>query len=214
MSNYQDSQVPHLVWRAAIKKYDSARQLTDQQLDLLLEAANLAPTSYGLQPFKIWVVNDADTKAKLQQVGYNQPQFVDASHILVFAAKQTVTEHDVAEFTQRIMDQRHQDHSEVSDYEQMIIGTIKAKSDAELHAWSARQAYLALGVTIATAAEHKIDTSPMEGFDAAEFDTILGIAEQGYHAIVALAAGFRSPDDKYAQMPKVRKSLDELVHKI
>lgn len=205
------SSLTHLQWRAAIKQYNPDKKLTDQQLAHLIDAARMAPTSYGVQPFKIIVVSDQKTKQKLRAAGYDQPQFTDASHIFVFAARTDVTETDIDHYAQRITKQRDVSTDEISDFVAMMKGSVNGKSPEASHHWAARQAYVALGMTIAEASRVEIDTTPMEGFDADAFDTILNLEKDGYHAVVVMAAGFRSADDSYATLKKVRKSVTDFV---
>lgn len=204
----------HLLWRAAIKSYDPTKKLTEDQLSLLKQAARLAPTSFGMQPFKIYVVSDVKTKEMLGNAGYNQPQFTNASHIIVFASRTTLTKKDVLEFVNRTSVQRSVPKESLNGFRDMLLGYIANKTDLELKIWSTKQAYIALGMCLDVAAQNKIDTTPMEGFDNKKFDQILGADKEGYTCVVVLAAGFRANDDKYSQLPKVRKTISEFITEI
>ena len=206
--------LPQLSWRAAIKSYDTKKKLTSKQVDLLLEAARMAPTSYGMQPIKLYVVSNSEIKKKLGAAGYNQPQFTDASHILVFAARTEITEQDVSEYITRISEQRGVSKASLDGFAQMLLGSTANKTPEQLHTWAAKQAYIALGMTLSIAAEHTIDTTPMEGFDPQKFDAILGTNDEGFTSVVALAAGFRSENDPYVQLKKVRKTAQEFYTEI
>lgn len=200
----------NLLWRAAIKQYDASYTLTDQELATLIAAARMAPTSYGLQPLKLVVVSDPALKTQLAAAGYNQPQFTAASHIFVFAARTELSENDVDEYMARISEQRGVPTTELTEFRNMIAGTIARMDGMAQHQWATKQAYLALGMTLAVAAANKIDTTPMEGFDADQFDQILSMPE-GYHTVVVMAAGKRTKEDKYSKLPKVRKTEEDLV---
>lgn len=203
-----------LKWRAAIKSYDASKKLSKEQAELLEETARLAPTSYGLQPLKLIVITDQKVKEKLKSAGYNQSQFTDASHVYVLAARDSLSENDVTEYMQRIADQRGVEKSSLDGFADVISGSISHKTSEEIFSWNARQAYILLGMMLMVAAEHKIDTTPMEGFANDKFDEILGLDSTGYKSVVAMVAGFRAEDDKYSQQAKVRKSDSEFITKI
>ena len=206
--------ISHLNWRAAIKDYDSTLKLTKKQVDLLVEVARMAPTSYGLQPIKIYVVSNSKTKEKLQKAGYGQPQFTNASHIFVLAARENIIESDIEEYIQRVSVQRSVKLSELADFKKMLLLSVSGKSKQELHSWATKQAYLVLGMMLAVASDQKIDTTPMEGFSPSEFDKIIGIDSEGFKSIVVMAAGFRDEADKYSKMPKVRKIVSEFAKQV
>jgi nitroreductase len=204
------SLVEQLQWRAAVKKFDPNKKLTAAQLDNLLSAIQLAPTSYGLQSFKVIVVQDAETKAKLREAGYNQPQITDSSVLFVFASLTQIDEDFGKKYIDLIADTRSVDRESLAGYEQMILGSINTRNDEQRIAWSHKQTYIALGVLVSAAAEQGIDAAPMEGFDAAKFDEILGLKGKGLTTSVIAAVGFRAEDDYYSQMVKVRRSKEEL----
>ncbi len=206
--------LPQLHWRAAIKVYDTSKKLTAEQVALITEAARMSPTSYGMQPLKLFIVSDTATKKKLRKAGYNQPQFTDASHIFIFAARTAITKEDVSAYITRIATQRNIPETKLDGFREMLLGSSAGKTVEQLHSWAAKQAYITLGMTLAIAADHKIDTTPMEGFDAQKFDTILEIQKSGFTSVVALAAGFRSKNDPYLKMAKVRKTVEEFTVKI
>lgn len=200
-----------LNWRAAIKKYDPSKKLSDDQVELLVETARMAPTSYGLQLVKLYVVSNDSVKKQLMEAGYQQPQFVDASHTFVLAVRETITPEDVQKYVDRIVEQRSVPAESIEGLKGMMLGSIKDRSPQELFVWNSRQAYILLGMMMAVAAEHNIDTTPIEGFVPEKFDEILGITKDGYKSVVVMPAGFRAEDDKYATMPKVRKTKEEFV---
>ena len=212
--NKNNPNLSHLLWRAAIKQYDPSKKLTEEQVFLLAETARLAPTSRGIQPIKLYVISDQKIKDQLSKVGYNQPQFTTSSHIFVFAAKQTLTKTDVNEYISRVSSQRNTPLSDLERYKESLLKSIQGKSDKEHHSWSTKQAYLVLGMVLDVAAKNNIDTSPMEGFDADGLDKVLNIKKDGFHSVVIMTAGFRSEEDKYSKLPKVRKAKEEFVKEI
>jgi nitroreductase len=203
-----------LKWRAAIKQFDSTKKLTPQQLDELLAAVQLSPSSAGLQPYRIMVVEDAETRVKLREAAYGQAQITDASQLIIFAAETTVDEILVKKYIDLIAEIRHVDRKQLDSFEQSIMGAVNAKTPEERVIWAQKQAYIALGVLSAAAADLKIDTCSMEGFSPAAFDEILGLKEKGLTATVIAAVGFRSDDDVYSKTLKVRKPDAELFIRV
>lgn len=203
--------IKQLKWRYATKQFDKNKQLSSKELDLILEAANLAPTSMGLQPFKIFVVENPDIRLKLREAAWNQPQVTDASHILIFAVKSELTAVDADVYLKLVSDTRKASLSDLSDYRAMLVGGIEGKSVADRRNWAARQAYIALGTVLTTCALEGIDACPMEGFAPDGFDKILGLNDLGWSSVVMVAVGSRAHDDKYQHLEKVRKSMTDLV---
>ena len=201
-----------LAWRYATKVFDPARQLPDALWQTLQTALVLSPSSYGLQPYHFLVIEDAATRAELVPHSWGQKQVVDASHFLVFAARTAVAAADVDELIARTSEIRGIPAEALATYRQMMIGDLVQgpRSGMALH-WAARQAYLALGNLLTSAALLGVDTCPMEGFVPAEYDRILGLAGTGYTAVVACALGYRAVADKYAALPKVRFDAGKLL---
>jgi len=204
------SLVEKLQKRAAIKKFDPSKKISTEQLDQLQSAIQLAPSSLGLQSFKVIVVQDAATRGKLRAAGYNQPQITDASALFVFASLTTLDEAFGKKFIDLVADTRSVERTSLEGFEQMVLGTLSSRTDEQKLAWSHKQTYIALGVLVSEAAELGIDAAPMEGFDAAQFDEILGLKEKGLTTSVIAAVGFRADDDVYSKMIKVRRPKSEL----
>lgn len=203
-----------LEWRYATKRFDSDKKLNDKQLDLLLDAVNLAPTSYGLQPFELFVVEASKVREELKGAAYGQSQVTDASQVFIFAANSDLSEKHIDAFVERTASQRGLSVDSLADLRSMMVSSIMGKSPEARFQWAARQAYIALGVLLSTAASENIDACPMEGFNNVEFDRILGLEQKGLSSVVMATVGFRSGEDKYGSLPKVRKSRSELVTKI
>jgi nitroreductase len=199
-----------LNWRYATKQFNADKKLTEDQLELLLEAVQLAPSSYGLQPYKVLVISNQKVKAELKAAAYGQTQLTDASHIIVFARTKTYTTAEVDKFAENIAQTRSIEVSMIKEYVDMMKGTVSSRSQEELANWNARQAYIALGVLLETAALNEIDACPMEGFDIAQFDAILGLDELNLSSVVIAPIGFRADEDVYQHFKKVRKSKDDL----
>ncbi len=200
-----------MLWRKSVKMFDQSKSISDVDMRDILEATRLSASSFGLQPWKMVVVSSEDLKAKLADAGYRQKQFTTASYVVVLATYAQIDEVYVERFMQQIVKDRGVKRSELDDYAQAINTVLKQKSEREVVDWSSRQVYIALGTLLAAAAQKKIDASPMEGFDADAFDEILKLKSAGLCSIVAVGLGYRTKDDEYLAMDKVRFSYDDIV---
>jgi nitroreductase len=175
-----------------------------------LEVLRLSPSSYGLQPWKFVIVKDPAVRKELRPHAWNQPQITDADVLIVFCVIKNIDEKYVRHFADRIAEVRGVSRESVSGYEQMMLAALKGKSPEAIAQWMKHQVYIALGVLLAECAHRKIDTCPMEGFDAKKFDEILGLAQEGLESVVLCAAGYRAADDPYAAVKKVRFEASEV----
>jgi nitroreductase / dihydropteridine reductase len=203
------SLIKDLNWRYATKNMDG-KAVSEAQLNTILDAINLTATSYGLQPFSVIVVSNEAIKLKLQAAAYGQSQVGSSSHVLVFAALLKITEADVQAYLNRIVAIRKMPMEMLNGLKTMMMGTVNGLSDEQQHSWSAKQAYIALGTALAAAAEQKVDACPMEGFDAVQFDSILGLTAKGLKTVVIMPIGFRADSDATSHYAKVRKTTEEL----
>ncbi len=195
-----------LKWRYATKKFDTEKKLTVEQLAILKEALRLAPSSFGIQPWHFVVVENTDLRAQLRTVGYDQPQFTDASHLVVLATETKVDTVLIEKYLQSIATTKNIPLEHLTGFRGMLEGVIEAKGEAGAREWAARQVYIALGVLLTVAATLGIDAAPMEGFDPKAVDNILGLEERGLQSQVIVALGFRLAEDESALGPKVRYS--------
>lgn len=193
-----------LQWRYATKKFDATKKLSEEQLHTLTESLRLSASSYGLQPWKFFIVSNPALREKLQAAAYNQPQITEASHLIVIAAKKQVDEAHVDAFFESIMAERGATAEQLQGYKDMVLGTVHRLTPEQMMAWNIRQSYIALGTLLTVAAYEEIDACPMEGFDPAAFDALLGLSEQGLTTAVVCPVGFRSSEDGMAQYKKVR----------
>lgn len=210
MNKYLD----HLNWRYATKKFDSSKKLSSEEEAQLLESIQLSASSYGLQPYEVFVISDKDVKTKLKPAAFNQPQITDASHIFVFAGLKNLDENYIDHFLKNISKTRSIELSELKGLKSMLYNSILSLPQPEQQLWAKNQAYIALGNFLSAAANLKIDTCPMEGFDTVEFDKILGLPEKNLSTAVIATAGHRSAEDAAQHAPKVRKNKEELFHLI
>jgi nitroreductase / dihydropteridine reductase len=201
--------IENLNWRYATKSMSGAI-VPQEKLDTILAATNLAATSYGLQPYSILVVSNQELKDKMQAAAYGQVQVGSASHILVFAVPEKLTAEAIQDFINNVAATRNMPVEMLDGYKGMMMGTVGALPAEAQQVWCAKQAYIALGTAMVAAAEQKVDACPMEGFDAAQFDEILGLKEKGLKSVVILPLGFRADTDASASYKKVRKQASDL----
>ena len=200
-----------LKWRYAAKAMNG-QKVSEDKINNILEAASLAPTSSGLQPFEIMVVTNQEIKEKIRAIGWNQSVITDCSHLLVFAAWDTYT----AERINKMFDLTNESRGFVNEgwenYRQMLLNSYPQK-DAEVNfQHAARQAYIAFSQAIAAAAFEGVDSTPIEGFDPAALDEILNLREKGLRSCVILPLGYRDAENDWlVNLTKVRKSREDLV---
>lgn len=207
-----DSLLQQLAWRYATKKFDPSKKVSAADWAVLEQALILTASSYGLQPWKFIVVTDPALKAKLRPASWNQSQVEDCSHLVVFTAKQDVTEGDVDQFVTRIAEVRGATVESLAGYKGYMVGDlVKGPRHAIIHEWAARQTYIAMGNLLTSAALLGIDTCPFEGIEPAKYDEILGLQGSGYATVAACPVGYRAADDKYANAPKVRFEAKDIV---
>ncbi|PHI21308.1 NAD(P)H-dependent oxidoreductase [Lewinellaceae bacterium SD302] len=199
-----------LNWRYATKQFDPNKQVGDQDLEIMQRSVRLAATSYGLQPFRVVMVNDPEVREQLKSAAYGQSQITDASHLAVFCAKTDMSPEYVDDYMARLATARNLPISAVEGFGNTIKGQVDSMDAATITAWNKRQTYIALGHWLIAAAELHIDCCPMEGFDAEKFDEILGLKEQGLTATVVAPIGYRSEEDAMAKAAKVRLPLEKL----
>ncbi len=209
-----DALMAQLNWRYAVKKFDATKKIPDAQWQAIEQAMVLAPSSYGLQPWKFITISNPALRAELQEVSWNQSQIVDASHLVVFAAKKEVTKADVEKYVERIIAVRGGGMTPaISGYRDMMIGSMANPAGVpggSMTTYTRAQTYIALGFALSAAAMMGIDACPMEGIDAAAYDKALGLSEMGYHAAVVGAFGYRSSEDWLAGLKKVRFEANDL----
>lgn len=204
--------IDDLNWRYATKKMDPAKAVSEDDVARILQAANLAPTSSGVQPFEIFVVKNPQVKARLCEAAYNQSQLNDCSHVLVFAAWDNYTEVRLNEVIDMMIAARPEAAEGLTAYYNGLKAMLLPRTEQVNFEHAARQAYIAFGTAIAQAAELRVDSTPMEGFEADKVDEILGLRSKGLRAVTVLPLGYRAAEgDWMVNLAKVRKPIDELV---
>lgn len=199
-----------LNWRYATKKFDSSKKVNSEDLETLLEATRLSASSYGLQPYHIFVIENSELRAKLKPFTWNQSQITDASHVIVFANKNSFGEDLVDDYLENVVQTRGLTHEAVKGYSDFMKSKLLGLPNDLKNNWTARQAYLALGNLMTVAAAMKIDTCPIEGFENEKYNEILGLKESNLNASVVLAVGYRASNDETQHLPKVRYPKERL----
>jgi nitroreductase / dihydropteridine reductase len=200
-----------LNWRYAAKAMNGEK-VSQEKIDNIIEAARLAPTSSGLQPFEIMVVKNQEIKEQIRPVSWNQSMITDCSHLLVFCAWDTYTEDRINEAFDLVNDVRGFKNEGWEAYRQQLLG-IYPKQDAEINFnHAAKQAYIAFSAAIIAAAYEGVDCTPIEGFEPEAVDKILGLREKGLRSCVLLPIGYRDTENDWlANLKKVRKSTEKIV---
>ena len=202
-----------LHWRYATKRMNGTK-IPQPKLDSILNAISLSPSSYGLQPYSIILIEHKELLEKIKPIAMNQPQITEASALLVFAAWDKVTQERINDYFDQIVAVRNVPMESLASVRQAIEGLL-ANSEADNFNWSAKQAYIALGIGLAAAAEEEIDSTPMEGFEKAKLDELLELKEKGLKSQALLALGYRdSKNDVLVHLKKIRRDMNDLIVKI
>ncbi len=210
-----DTLLSALKWRYAVKQFDATRTIEEPTWSALEDSLVLTPSSMGLQPWKFIVVTDVAMKAKLQPAAWHQAQVSDCSHFLVMTVRKDLDETHVDRHLERMSEVQGTPIEALGKFRAMATGNLdKARAEGRLDTWQMHQIYIALGNFMTAAALLGVDTCPMEGFQPAQFDEILGLTDTPYASVVCCAAGYRGSSDKYAPKPKVRFEKEALFTRI
>jgi nitroreductase / dihydropteridine reductase len=200
-----------LEWRYASKRMNGQRVPADK-VERILEAIRLAPSSMGLQPYTVLVIEDEELKKQIRPIAYNQPQIEESSHLLVFAAWDDVKPDQIEEYIQHTATVRNMPVAALDDFKNTLLQMASNKTKEENFNWAARQAYIAFGTGLVAAAAEKVDATPMEGFDAPALDKLLNLNEKGLRSVTLMPLGYRDEaNDWLAKLPKVRRQKDKFV---
>lgn len=199
-----------LNWRYAVKTFSEAK-LQDNQLENLLEAARLSPSSYGLQPYKIIVVKSQALRERLLPFAYGQKQVVNSSHLLVFAARTDIGPHLVNDYVHLALKNPDSSAESLAGFSKMVNNALAEMNNNQALEWAKQQAFIALGNTLTCAALMGIDACPMGGFNAQEFDKELALTARNLTSTVICPVGVRRATDKHGQRSKVRVDIERFV---
>ena len=200
-----------LEWRYATKKFDATKKISAQDWKTLTESLKLAPSSFGIQPWKFLVIQNPELREKLKPLSWGQTQVTDASHYVVFLYKEKIDQAYVEKFINRVAEVRGAPLESLDGYKNMMIENLVKGPEEKIRVWSQRQAYIAMGFLLETAALLKIDATPMEGFDPAAYDKVLGLEGTGWKSVVSVALGYRHAEDAFQTMKKVRFSEETVI---
>lgn len=204
--------IENLQWRHATKAYDPTKKVSKEDIDKIVEAARLAPTSSGLQPFRIIVVESQEVREKLIPGALNPECMRDCSHVLVFAAWDKYTDERIDSIYNRTTDERNLPEGRFNSYTDMIKKLYASQSEQEHFIHTAKQTYIGLGLALAQAAELRIDTTPAEGFNNEVVDEVLDLASLGLKSVTLMYVGYRDAEkDWLAPMKKVRNPMEDFA---
>ncbi len=210
-----DDIIEQLNWRYATKEFDASKKIPAETIEALEEALVLTPSSFGLQPWKFFIVEDQSVKEQLPAVSWNQQQPKDCSHMVVLASKSDYKRENVGEFIARMAEVRGVSEESLAGYEGFAGGFVdQADEQGWIGVWTQKQVYIALGQLMFAAALLGVDACPMEGIDPKAYDKILGLEGSGYSTVVACPLGYRSENDKYATSAKVRFEKSVLIQRV
>ena len=202
-------------WRYAAKKMDATKAVSQDKVNRIIEAARLAPTSSGLQPFEVMVVTNKDIRTQIQAVAHNQAQVTEGSHLLVFAAWDTYTADRINHMFDLTNAERGGTNEGWENYRQMLLKNYPARTPEVNYQHAARQAYIGLGASLIAAAFEEVDSTPMEGFDPKSVDDILGLAAKGLRSVALLPLGYRAKGQDWLEnLKKIRRPVSEFVTEV
>ncbi|PIB29875.1 NAD(P)H-dependent oxidoreductase [Maribacter sp. 4G9] len=202
--------IEDLNWRYAVKKFDTNRKVNIIDLETLIEATRLSASSYGLQPYHIFIIEDEKIREELRKHSWNQSQITDASHLMVFTIKESFGEELIDDYIDNVVKTRDISSESVMGYSNFMKSKLMGLPNELKSSWTSRQVYLALGNLMTVAASMKIDTCPIEGFENEKYNELLGLKDSNLNAIVVLAVGYRASSDETQHLPKVRYPKERL----
>ncbi|WP_413693111.1 NAD(P)H-dependent oxidoreductase [Pseudoalteromonas sp. KJ10-2] len=199
-----------LNWRYAVNQF-SDKKLNQAQISGLIESVRLSASAYGLQPYRLFIIESEAIKQKLLPYSFGQNKVVNNSHLFVFAHKTTITQDDISTFISQVASSQNRAALDLKGYEQVISNDLLTKTQEERINWSSQQAYIALGKLLSYAAINKIDACPMTGFDNHGINQVLGLNKLGLNAEILCPVGYRSTMDTTSTRAKYRQSIEDLV---
>ncbi|WP_127137573.1 nitroreductase family protein [Flagellimonas oceanensis] len=205
--------IDDLKWRYATKKF-SNKKVENDDLEKIIEAINLSASSIGMQTYRLFVIDNQGLKKELGEGSFNS-QIAESSHLLVFAAFDSIDQETINNYIEFVAKERETPVKDLIDFKKTISDYLLSRTDDENFIWSAKQAYIGLGTALIAAATLKIDSTPMEGFDADKFDELLGLKEKKLKSVVILALGYRDEENDYlANLKKVRLPIEVFSTKV
>ena len=200
--------------RYATKKFDPTKKVSKEKITLILKAANLSASSFGLQPYKFVLVNNEEKRRALINYSFGQTKVIEASHLLVLAIRTDINENFVEDYIHFVEKERELPEGALKEYKTMVSNFIKSLDTLKKHQWAAKQAYIAMGTLLIACAEEGVDSCPMEGFVAEKYDEVLGLKEKQLASVLVLPIGYAAEDDPYKALKKVRRPLEDMIQEI
>jgi len=205
------SAINALEWRYACKAFDPNKELSEEQINRLKEGLNLTASSYGLQPFKFLFLKDKSIREKLVEHSWNQRQVADASHLLIIAVRTDIDSTYIQNYINRTAELRNLPLEALAPFKGMMENSIGGLDDEKKYTWAKNQAYITLGTLLLQCGLEKIDSTPMEGFIPAKYDEILGLEKMNLKSVLVCPLGYRSEEDPYSSLAKVRNKLEDIT---
>lgn len=202
-----------LKWRYAVKKFDNNKSLEEDKVNKILKSVSLTATSMGMQLMSFVVTDKAEVKKNILPIAFNQPQIVDSSHLIILCRKDKVHEEDIEEIVNITSDLRDVEQNQLDGYRKMLESTLTMSCQQQI-SWMENQVYLAMGNLLTICAVEKVDACPMEGFDRIKLDKLLELPDKGLRSVLMCPIGYRSQDDKYNGLAKIRRPNKKLIKKI
>lgn len=203
--------IKQLNWRYAVKNFNTDKKISLEDIETIAESLRLSASSFGLQPWKFYIIENQEVKNKLMEHSFNQVQIKEASHLVVFCRPRTIDDQFVDRFLESTAQVRNVEMASLEGYGNMMKGFLSRKDDKQKTEWAKNQVYIALGNLLTTCAMMNIDSCPMEGILPSKYDEVLGLTESDYTTVVACPLGYRSHDDKYASLAKVRFPQEKVI---
>lgn len=200
-----------LQWRYAVKKFNAEKLLPAEKVAVLKKAFNLTATSFGLQPLKMVLIQNKEIQKELMKASFNQQQVSTASHVLVICIEKAVNKLFIDNYFNTVRDIRNTPQDILNPFRDSLIGDFEKKAEDEIKIWATHQAYLVLGTLLTVCATEAIDSCPMEGFQPGKYSEILNLESRQLEPVLVLPVGYRAADDFFAELKKVRRSLDDMV---
>jgi len=215
MSTIQETLLTQLNWRYATKKFNSEKKISEKEWHVLTESLRLAASSYGLQPWQFIVVQNQDIRKLLRPLSWNQSQIEECSHLVVFATLKSMTPEYIDKFIQKTADVRDGSVAKLAGYRDLMVNNlVNGPKKDTIQEWAQRQAYIAMGSLLCSAALLTVDTCAIEGLDPDAYDKVLGLENSDYATVAVVALGYRHDDDVYQHAKKVRFDHDDVIKTI
>lgn len=206
--------IEDLNWRYATKKFDATKKIASNDIEIIKSVLQLVPTSYGLQPLKYLIIENAEVRANLLAHSFGQEQIIDASHLIVICSFTKVEDQLVDSYVENTALTRQIELEKILGYGQFMKTTLGNLTDDEKCIWTSKQAYIALGSLMNACATLRIDATPMEGFNSNGYNEVLNLSSQNLNATLVVPIGYRHIEDGDQHLKKVRRSFDELFEMI